>query len=43
MFKVTDKPIDAVRLQQELEGRGVGAVVCFEGRVRDHKIGRAHV
>lgn len=41
MFAISDKPIDAARLQRELEGRGVGAVVCFEGRVRDHNDGRA--
>jgi len=41
VFAISDKPIDAARLQGELEGRGVGAVVCFEGRVRDHNDGRA--
>ncbi len=41
MFAISDKPIDAGSLQRELEGHGTGAVVCFEGRVRDHNDGRA--
>lgn len=40
MFAISDQPIDVVALQRELEGHGVGAVVCFEGRVRDHNDGR---
>jgi|SRR6185437_6927699 len=41
MFSISATPIDAARLQRELEATGVGAVVCFEGRVRDHNDGRA--
>src|SRR5690348_5135173 len=41
MFSISDTPIDAARLRRELEGACVGAVVCFEGRVRDHNDGRA--
>lgn len=41
MFSISATPIDAARLQRELEGSGAGAVVCFEGRVRDHNDGRA--
>lgn len=40
-FVLSESPIDAARLQRELEAAGVGAVVCFEGRVRDHNDGRA--
>lgn len=40
-FSVSAAPIDAMALQRELEATGVGAVVCFEGRVRDHNDGRA--
>ncbi|HEX5354557.1 MAG TPA: molybdenum cofactor biosynthesis protein MoaE [Rhodanobacteraceae bacterium] len=41
MFSISAAPIDAMALQCELEATGVGAVVCFEGRVRDHNEGRA--
>ena len=41
MFSISATPIDVARLQRELEAAGVGAVVCFEGRVRDHNHGRA--
>jgi len=41
MFSISATPIDVARLQRELEASGVGAVVCFEGRVRDHNDGRA--
>ncbi len=41
MFAISDVPIDSVRLRHELEAAGTGAVVCFEGRVRDHNDGRA--
>ncbi|HJP98262.1 MAG TPA: molybdenum cofactor biosynthesis protein MoaE [Rhodanobacteraceae bacterium] len=41
MFRISEAPIDVVRLQRELEAAGVGAVVSFEGRVRDHNDGRA--
>lgn len=41
MFAITDALIDAAGLRHELEAVGVGAVVSFEGRVRDHNDGRA--
>ena len=41
MFSISATPIDVARLQRELEASGVGAVVCFEGRVRDHNDDRA--
>lgn len=40
-FSISANPIDTVHLQHELEATGVGAMVCFEGRVRDHNGGRA--
>lgn len=40
-FALADSPIDADALRHALEGMAVGAVVCFEGRVRDHNDGRA--
>ena len=40
-FTLQDSPIDSDVLRRTLEGSGVGAVVCFEGRVRDHNDGRA--
>lgn len=40
-FSISAAPIDAKALQCELQATGVGAVVCFEGRVRDHNEGRA--
>lgn len=39
-FAVLDDPIDPATLQRGLAGPGVGAVVCFEGRVRDRNDGR---
>jgi molybdopterin synthase catalytic subunit len=39
-FWISEAPIDIAHLQRELEAAGVGAVVCFEGRVRDHNEGR---
>ena len=41
MFAISDSPLDVARLQAKLEAAGVGAVVCFEGRVRDRNDGRA--
>lgn len=41
MFTISRMPIEIARLQRELEEAGVGAVVCFEGRVRDNNDGRA--
>jgi molybdopterin synthase catalytic subunit len=40
-FSLAETPIDVAGLRRALEGAGVGAVVCFEGRVRDHNDGRA--
>lgn len=40
-FALADTPIDAEALRRVLEGMHVGAMVCFEGRVRDHNDGRA--
>lgn len=37
---VTPEPISAARLVDGLPGTGQGAVVCFEGRVRDRNDGR---
>jgi molybdopterin synthase catalytic subunit len=41
MFAISDVPIDVTRLQHGLEADGAGAVVCFEGRVRNYNEGRA--
>ena len=41
MFAISAAPIDIARLRRELEAAGAGAMVCFEGRVRDHNEGRA--
>lgn len=41
MFSISAAPIDVVCLRQRLESDGTGAIVCFEGRVRDHNDGRA--
>ncbi|MGN6312819.1 MAG: molybdenum cofactor biosynthesis protein MoaE [Rhodanobacteraceae bacterium] len=40
-FALSDSAIDAVDLLRELESGHVGAVVTFEGRVRDRNEGRA--
>lgn len=40
-FALAETPIDTIALRRALESTGVGAVVCFEGRVRDHNDGRA--
>lgn len=40
-FALADSAIDADALRGALESMAVGAVVCFEGRVRDHNDGRA--
>lgn len=40
-FRISGDAIDVDALRRGLEGTGVGAVVCFEGRVRDHNDGRA--
>jgi len=41
MFAINEAPIDAVRLHRGLEADGAGAVVSFEGRVRNYNDGRA--
>lgn len=40
-FSLSGPAIDAASLLRALEGDRVGAVVTFEGRVRDHNEGRA--
>jgi molybdopterin synthase catalytic subunit len=40
-FSLSETAIDADSLLRGLEGERVGAVVVFEGRVRDHNEGRA--
>ena len=41
MFAISEAPIDVAGLQHGLEADGAGAVVCFEGRVRNYSEGRA--
>ncbi len=41
MFAINEAPIDVVRLHRGLEADGAGAVVSFEGRVRNYNDGRA--
>lgn len=40
MFALTDAPIDAAALVATLRRPDAGAVIVFEGRVRDHHLGR---
>jgi molybdopterin synthase catalytic subunit len=40
-FAITQDPIDTAALRSRLEHPGCGAMVCFEGRVRNHSEGRA--
>lgn len=40
-FSLAETPLDVAGLRRALEGAGIGAAVCFEGRVRDHNDGRA--
>jgi molybdopterin synthase catalytic subunit len=40
-FSTSAAPIDVEVLRRELESQGAGAVVCFEGRVRNYNSGRA--
>lgn len=40
-FRISAVAIDGEALRNALEARGAGAMVCFEGRVRDHSDGRA--
>jgi molybdopterin synthase catalytic subunit len=39
--EVTERPLDGSELLRRLGGAGDGAVVAFEGRVRDHNEGRS--
>jgi molybdopterin synthase catalytic subunit len=41
VFSISAVPIDVAHLRRALETSGAGAVVCFEGRVRDRNDGRA--
>jgi molybdopterin synthase catalytic subunit len=41
MFSISAAPIDVAHLRRALEAAGAGAIVCFEGRVRDRNEGRA--
>jgi molybdopterin synthase catalytic subunit len=41
VFAISEAPIDVVSLQHGLEVDGAGAIVCFEGRVRNYNDGRA--
>lgn len=40
MFELTDKPIDTAAWRGRLAHAGAGALVVFEGWVRDHHLGR---
>lgn len=40
-FSLTDQPIDIASLSERLQDPAAGAVVTFDGRVRDHNDGRA--
>ncbi|HET7612121.1 MAG TPA: molybdenum cofactor biosynthesis protein MoaE [Rhodanobacteraceae bacterium] len=40
-FSISAVPVDVEVLRRELAAQGAGAVVCFEGRVRDRNEGRA--
>lgn len=40
-FGVTWQPIDTAALQAAIEDDAAGAIVCFEGRVRNHSEGQA--
>ncbi|HKT42393.1 MAG TPA: molybdenum cofactor biosynthesis protein MoaE [Rhodanobacteraceae bacterium] len=41
MFSISEAPIDVERLHRGLNADGAGAVVSFEGRVRNYNDGRA--
>jgi molybdopterin synthase catalytic subunit len=41
MFSISEASINVEALRRELDALGAGAVVCFEGRVRDHNDGHA--
>ncbi|MGE9289917.1 MAG: molybdenum cofactor biosynthesis protein MoaE, partial [Puniceicoccales bacterium] len=40
MFELTDSPIDPAALRRDLQRNSAGALVVFEGWVRDHHQGR---
>ena len=40
-FSISTAPIDVEALRRGLEAQGAGAMVCFEGRVRNSNEGRA--
>jgi molybdopterin synthase catalytic subunit len=40
-FSISETAIDPVALSRQLESGRIGAIVTFEGRVRDHNDGRA--
>ncbi|MES2476632.1 MAG: molybdenum cofactor biosynthesis protein MoaE [Verrucomicrobiota bacterium] len=40
-FALTQDPIDAISLAAELDDPAAGAIVTFDGRVRDHNAGQA--
>lgn len=40
-FALSDVRLDTIALRAALESASAGAVVCFEGTVRDHNEGRA--
>lgn len=42
-FSLTDQPIDPAALAEALQDPAAGAVVTFDGRVRNHNAGRAVV
>ncbi|CAK9253532.1 unnamed protein product [Sphagnum jensenii] len=41
LFSISDKTIDSVALKRMLEDDGAGALVTFEGHVRDHNDGKS--
>ena len=40
MFKMTSKPIEIQKLRQSLSHSSAGAMICFEGLVRDQNEGK---
>ena len=43
MFQITDRVIEGESLLKEIATASVGAVVTFEGRIRNHNDGKAVV
>jgi molybdopterin synthase catalytic subunit len=41
MFAIAGTPIDVATLRRSLDAPAAGAIVCFEGVVRDHQDGRS--